>query len=307
MDQNNRIKAYIAAICNACIIGLSFIFVKMALTKADPIDTLSHRFTISLVAASIPVLFGWVKLSLKMKHVLAILPLAVFYPALFFAFQAFGLAYTSSSEAGIIHATVPIFTLIFASYFLKESTTVWQKTSIFLSVVGVVYIFAMKGIQLAMTNIKGTLLILLSVLSLAGYSILARKLTQKFKVMDLTYVMTVIGFLFFNSLSIIHHLSEGSLSSFFNPYQSQPFVISILYLGILSSLVTSLLSNYALSKIEASKISVFNQLATLVTIVAGVIFLQEKLEHFHLIGAGIIILGVLGTNFLKPVKAKVKL
>lgn len=306
MEYKQQKKAYLAAILNALIIGFSFIFVKLALTITNPVDTLAHRFTVSFVVASIPIIFGWIRLNINVKDIVSILPLALFYPALFFTFQVFGLVYTSSSEAGIIHATVPIFTMILAAYFLKEYTSQWQKIFTLLSVGGVAYIFAMKGINLEATNSKGTILILLSALSFAGYSVLARKMSQKFSVMDLTYMMTTIGFLFFNGMSVIRHVSEGTLTLFFAPFSHPLFVMSIFFLGVLSSLVTSFLSNYALSQIEASKISVFNNLSTLVTIVAGIIFLQEKLEYFHLIGAIMIILGVIGTNLLGPKKAKVR-
>ncbi len=43
-------KAYLAAIGYALIIGLSFMFVKVALTVASPIDTLAHRFSIAFIS-----------------------------------------------------------------------------------------------------------------------------------------------------------------------------------------------------------------------------------------------------------------
>ncbi|MCC3372062.1 DMT family transporter [Cohnella sp. REN36] len=302
MIQNHSKKAYFAAVGNACIVGLSFLFVKTALAEADPIDTLSHRFTVSLAALLVAVWIGWMKVKVKAKDVLSILPLAVFYPALFFAFQAFGMVNATSSEAGIIQATVPIFTMALAVYFLKEQSSAWQKASIFLSVAGVVYLFIGNGFHLETANIKGTVLILLSVLSLAGYSVWARKLARTFKAADLTMVIIVIGFLVFNSLSVIRHLTNGTLSSFYIPFQKPLFTLSILYLGILSTLVTAWLSNFAFSKIEATKLSVFNHLATLVALAGGVAFLGEKLAYSHLIGAGLIILGVTGANFLKTSK-----
>ncbi|GIO08349.1 putative transporter YcxC [Brevibacillus reuszeri] len=306
--MHDKQKAIMAALLNALIIGLSFIFVKIALTSATPTDTLAHRFTMSLAAATIPVLFGWVRLSIRAKDILRLLPLASLYPALFFALQTFGLVYTSSSEAGIIQATVPIFTMLMATYFLKEYSTWLQKLATLLSVVGVIYIFAMKGISLATGNSLGTILILLSALSLAGYSVLAKKMTKSFHYIDVTYMVTIIGFLSFNAMALYNHIAEGSLSSYFAPFADTPFVISIVYLGVLSSLVTSLLTNFALSKMEASRMSVFNNLSTLVTIVAGVLFLGEKLAYYHLIGALMIIVGVVGTNFLgvKAAVSKVK-
>lgn len=290
-------KAYCAAILNALITGLSFLFTKLTLTVATPIDILAHRFTISFIFGSIPILLGWIKLDINKKDILPILPLSLFYPIMFFAFQAFGLTYISSSEAGIIQATVPIFTLIFSIFFLKEYPSMLQKISLLLSAAGVIYIFLMKGINLKSNAFIGIVFILLSALSSAGNNVLARKLTGKYSPICLTYIVNAIGFLFFNIVSITNHSLNGTLNLYFKPFTNPLFVVSIVYLGILSSLITSLLLNYALSKIEASKMSVFINLSTLVTMIAGVIFLKEKLEYFHIIGAIMILLGIIGTNF----------
>ncbi|HHT7240157.1 DMT family transporter [Bacillus sp. JJ927] len=306
--MKNTTKAYLSALLYSLIIGFSFMFVKLALTITSPLDTLAHRFTVAFIAASIPVIFGFVKLNISFKNILALLPLAIFYPALFFAFQAFGLVYTSSSEAGIIQAAIPIFTMILASYFLKEYTNTWQKTSVFISVIGVIYIFIMNGIGAHETNFIGVILILLSALSSACYNVLARKMTKKFKLMDLTYTMTAIGFISFNFIAIIDHMNKGTITVYFKPFTNGTFLISILYLGLLSSLLTALLLNYSLSYIEAAKISVFSNLSTLITIIAGVVFLHEQIAYYHIIGTLLIVLGVVGTNFLgkKGIIAKKK-
>ncbi|MFK4425297.1 DMT family transporter [Bacillus sp. RC51] len=306
--MKNTTKAYISALLYSFIIGFSFMFVKLALTITSPIDTLAHRFTVAFIAATIPVIFGFVKLNISLKNILALLPLAIFYPALFFAFQAFGLVYTSSSEAGIIQAAIPIFTMILASYFLKEYTNTWQKTSVCISVIGVIYIFVMNGIGAHETSFIGVILILLSALSSACYNVLARKMTKKFKLMDLTYTMTAIGFISFNFIAIIDHMNKGTITVYFKPFTNGTFLISILYLGLLSSLLTALLLNYSLSYIEAAKISVFSNLSTLITIIAGVVFLQEQIAYYHIVGTLMIVLGVIGTNFLgkKGIIAKKK-
>lgn len=291
-------KAYFAALLYAFIIGFSFMFVKIALTVASPMDTLAHRFTIAFLAASLALLARQVRLDICSKDFLAILPLATLYPALFFAFQAFGLTCTSSSEAGIIQASVPIFTLVLATYFLKEYSTKWQKLSTVLSVAGVIYIFVMKGFAPELTNTRGIILILLSAFSAACYNVLARNLTRRYSLAVLTYIMATLGMITFNGIAIIQHIIDNTLVHYFSPFANRNFLVSTIYLGVLSSLGTSFLSNYALSKMEAAKMSVFNNLATLITILVGVIFLHEELQYFHIIGASVIIIGVIGTNFL---------
>ncbi|MEI4623412.1 DMT family transporter [Bacillus pfraonensis] len=295
--MKNITKAYLAALLYAFIIGFSFMFVKLALTVTSVLDTLAHRFTVAFLIATIPVIFGFVKLNISSKTILAILPIAIFYPALFFAFQAFGLVYTSSSEAGIIQAAIPIFTMILASYFLKEYTNVWQKISVLISVMGIIYIFVMNGMETHETSFIGIILILLSALSSACYNVLARKMTKKFKLIDLTYMMTMIGFLSFNLIAIIEHINKGTVNVYFKPFTNGTFLLSILYLGLLSSLLTAFLLNYSLSYIEAAKMSVFSNLSTLIMIIAGILFLHEQIAYYHIVGAMLIILGIVGTNF----------
>lgn len=298
MKISNQKKAYFSAFLYALIIGFSFLFVKLALTVTNPLNALAHRFTIAFIAASIPVIFGWVKLKISFKDLLSLLPISLFYPTLFFTFQTFGLVYVSSSEAGIIQATIPIFTMVIASIFLKETSNGKQKLSLLLSVTGVVFIFVMKGFGVQSTNFIGTILILLCSLSSASYNVLARKVTKKYSIIDLTYIMTLIAFISFNTLSIIDYSIKGNLNLYFEPFTSTTFIISALYLGILSSVISSLLSNYTLSQIEASKMSVFNNLSTLITMITGAMFLNEDLFYYHIIGAIMIVLGLLGTNFL---------
>lgn len=293
--MNNKL-AYFSATLFAFIIGLSFVFMKVALKYTNPLNILAHRFTIAFFTFLIPVLCRWTKIEIKKSDIKNILPLAIFSPMLFFAFQVYGLSYISSTEAGIIHAIVPVITLIISSVFLKEKSSSIEKISIILSVSGVIFIFIMKGINVKSANLLGIFLILLSVLSASIYTVLARKTVQKYNFVDVTYVMIFLGFISFNALSLIDNIYRGDMGLYFKPFSNLEFTISIVFLGVLSSTFTSILSNYALSKISAPKMSVFNNLSTLITIIAGILFLEENIYYYHVIGGLFIILGVIGTN-----------
>ena len=298
-------KAYTTALGYTLIIGLSFLFVKIALRSAKPLDILAHRFTFSFIAASVPLLIGRLRLNIDWKKdLLALLPLAIFYPVLFFAFQVFGLVYTSTSEAGIIQATIPILTMILAAVFLGERTGGWQLAASLLSVAGVIFIFAMKGLNLSGDSLRGGALILLSALSFALYSVGARRISQRKDIFTITYVMIVAGFVGFNLIALGRHAATGTLPDYFTPLGDWRFIGAMLYLGVLSSLVTSYLSNYTLARLEASKNSMFANLATLITVVAGVVILGEQLAWFHLVGGAAIVAGVIGRNFLPAPRRK---
>lgn len=290
--------AYFFALLHTLITGLSFLFTKTALKYAGPIDVLAFRFTASIIAMILPIVLKRIHIDLTGKNLLQVCSLALLYPIAFFFFQTLGLVYATSSEGGILQAVTPIFTMILAAVFLKEKTTNYQKISILLSVAGVVYIFIMKGAGLDLTEVLGIILLLLSAIASAGYHVLTRITVRQFSITEVSFVMTLLGFVFFNTVAIISHFLNGSANQFLASLQNLEFVISILYLGILSSLVTSLLNNYILKKIEAAKVSVFGNLRTIVTIIAGVYILKEQLFLYHIIGSLMIILGVFGTNYV---------
>lgn len=297
------VKAYLAAFMYSMIVGLSFLFGKIGLKySSSPLDILAYRFTAGFAAILIPVLFSWVKVDLNPEMIKKILPLSIFYPLAFFAFQIYGLELSQSSEAGILFATGPVFTMILASYFLKEKTSLLQKISILISVFGVIYITFKKSSGPGVYNIKGLILILFSVIAFAVYNVLGRKLTRDFSSLELTYVMTGISFIVFNILAIGGHLFTGTLVNFIAPLKETNFIIAILYLGVLSSFGSSFLSIYALSEIESSKMSVFANLATVISIIAGVVFLNESIYYYHILGSIMIIGGVLGTNIFDRAK-----
>ncbi|USB32979.1 DMT family transporter [Paenibacillus sp. YPG26] len=306
MNNTTLMKAYMAALANALIIGFSFIFVKIALQNASPTDILAHRFTVSLIAAVLMLLVGRNRMSIPWSSILRILPLALFYPAFFFGFQTFGLVYASSSEAGIITAMIPILTMILASMLLGERTSLLQKLFMLLSVGGVVFIFVMNGTQTHSVNAAGMILILLSALSMATYTVLARKWMKSLKLSDVTFVTISIGFIVFNAMSLAGHAAEGTVASYFKPFTEISFVTAILYLAVLSSVCTSLLTNYAISRIEASKMSVFNQLSTVVSIGSGAVILNETLVYYHFIGTVMILAGVIGVCLPRGVLTRKK-
>lgn len=295
--MEKKSTAYLAALSMSVIIGFSFLTNKISLDTASPWAILAHRFTFAFLALLALKILGFMKFRLTRKEVLAILPLSLFYPLLFFSLQLLGLQKVYSSEAGIIQAMTPLLTMILATLILKEKTKRMQKLFMLVSLSGVVYISLMKGAEISFESLTGYGLLLLSSLSSAMNLVLIRKLVKDHSFMKLTSVAITTGFILFNLLNLTLHLMEGRLESYFSPLRTPSFLLGVLFLGVLSTLGTSLLSNFALSRLEASRMSIFNHLGTVISIFAGVLLLREHLRYYQVIGALLIITGVIGTNY----------
>lgn len=289
--------AYLSAVANALIIGFSFLFVKIALGHADPVDLLAHRFAFAFAAFAVAAVFGRMRYRLRGKPVIKVFWLAALYPLSFFLLQTYGLQYATSSEGGILLAFVPVMTMVMGIVFLKEKVSFLQQLSIALSVVGVGVVFLMKGSGFDLGNMTGIFLLFLSCLSFAGYSVLARSLMKTFRPMEISFLTLGVGFLVFLTLSLVRHAAAGTLNQLLNPLAHGEFLAAMLYLGVMSSLVTALTANYALSKLEASRAGVFSNLSPVVSMAAGALVLAERIGPFHIIGAVLIIAGVWGANY----------
>src|SRR5690606_35013200 len=134
----------------------------------------------------------------------------------------------TSSEGGILFAFTPVLTVLLAFVFLKETTTLLQKLSIGLSVSGVLFIFIMKGSRIDGSNMTGIILLFLSCLVVAGYSVLARRLLKQFGPAEITYVMLGIAFLAFLVVSLARHAAAGTVGQWFAPLANGTFVTAIL-------------------------------------------------------------------------------
>ena len=140
-------KAYLSALGYTVIIGFVFIFIKIALKTSDPLNILAHRFTFSFLFLYALKKLGLLQITLTKKDYFRLFPLALFFPLLFFGFQHYSLLYITVSEGGIIQATVPLFTLLLATIFLKEYPTKGMFAFLCLSVFGVIYILIHSGAQ----------------------------------------------------------------------------------------------------------------------------------------------------------------
>ena len=296
MKKETKTLPYITAFISSIIFGLSFLFTKKALVVASPIAIMGFRFLMAFVVMTILVLLRIIKVNYKNKPLGWLMLLALFEPVIYFLFETYGLQYTASSVGGLMISLIPIAVTAAGAYFLNEKPTVKQVIFIIVSVSGVALIGVMGSSGETGTSPLGILLMLGAVMSAAMFSIISRKISRQFTAIEITYFMMFTGALCFNFLVIFGHIINGTMTSYFNPLTSVTFTISTVYLGIVSSVIAYFLLNYSLSKLQASKTTVYSNISTIVSILAGIIFLKESFHLYHMVGSALILLGIWGTS-----------
>lgn len=300
--KESGLKVYGSAVLFSLIVGFSFIGVKTCVSVATPLETLTFRFNFAFLATLIIVLFGIIKIDLQGKPKKKLALTAGLYIG-FMVLQTIGLVFSTSIESGIIFAIIPILAKIIASAFLKESTSWKQNIFVCMSVAAVITMFVMGASDLSV-NITGLVILLLSSLSLACSNVMMRYVRGTYKPFEITFFITGGGCILFNLATIFLGIKNGTLGDYFEPLTHMNFVFATAYLGIPSTLISALIMAYVLSHMEAVKATIFGNLSTAISIVAGVVILGEPLQLYHILCTILIIIGVIGLSLPSMAKKK---
>jgi drug/metabolite transporter (DMT)-like permease len=224
-----------------------------------------------------------------------ILLVAMFEPGLYFVFETIGLQCTSAAKASLIIATVPLFVMIFAFFFLRERTNLASFLGIGVSLFGI-FLLIRADPHFAWslgTSFLGDLLIFGAVLSAALYTVTARTAGRKTSALNVTGLQMCYGALFYFPAFLweLPSLEWSALSA--------RSVAALFYLALFASIGAFFCYNYALSRIPATKASVFVNGIPVITTLAAWALLGEMLTPLQMAGGALVLFGVYLSNRLK--------
>ena len=76
-------------------------------------------------------------------------------------------------------------------------------------------------------------------------------------------------------------------------------------MGIVSSIIATVLNNYALARVQASNLSALGGISSIVSIILGFTVNHEQWRVNQLFGAAMIIIGAVGVNYITVKKSKI--
>lgn len=288
----NSTRAMWATFFANVIFGFSFLFTKISLQYTSPYVLLSCRFFVALIVFTLFLFLGKRTLTWKGKPWGMLLLLGSFQPVLYFIGETYGVLYTSSTFSAIMIALIPVVSLWASALFLKESPTTLQSIFCCLSVFGVILITANAGG--GTSQLKGIIFLLFAVFADVAFNLISRKISVSFSSFERTYVMFFVGFFVFFMMMLAE--TQGSIAPFFLAFQNSALRFPIFYLGIASSVIAFFLINYAHTHLPVTRTIVFVNVTTLISVLAGVIFLHEVLPLLSIMAAGMILIGVWGVQ-----------
>jgi len=223
-----------------------------------------------------------------------------------FAYNCFffyGLTLTGASESSLIIASSPVVVAVLSSVFLGEGLGPRKTAGILLSVAGVAVVVvgapagaapaaagtAGAGAAAPVTagpRLTGDLLMLGAVFSWAVYSLLGKRVLAHVGAFTATSRAVWWGTLFFSLPVLVKH--GPAVLSLFGPRE----VLSLLYLGLVSTVFGFVAWYRGLSGTEVSRAAVFLNLVPVSTLTIAAFTLGERPGWLQLLGGLMVITGV---------------
>jgi drug/metabolite transporter (DMT)-like permease len=272
--------------------GGNFVVSKTLVDHASP-DTLTTLRWIIAVIVLIPIVW-WKEKNLlpSRKAILPLMLMGLTGVVLFNLFQFLALEFTSATNVGLI-STLNMFSIaMFSFLFLKEKINTLQVGSMIISFVGVLLVLS-KGHLEVLFSIgfnKGDLLMVAAVCVWGIYSVISKWAMKHTTPLMATLYSGIFGVI----VLIPFNVRDFTITNL-----DASFVQSILYTGVVSTVVCMLLWNIGVQKLGATTSGMFLNFNPIFTAVIAFMWLGEKMTWIQGVGSLIVITGCFLFTFFK--------
>ena len=221
--------------------------------------------------------------NIKILIILGITSITVFNSIVYFS-----LNFTQVISGVLMISTIPVMIIFFCWILKIEKTNFYQILGVIFSLLGVVVIVtkADLGKLLSLNFNKGDLWMVVAMFSWAMYSALLRK--KKFELSQISLLQVIIsaGLI----LLLPAYLIEMALGHKVNI--NLPFILTLSYVVLFPGLASFFFWIKGISIIGSNRSGIFLHLMPIFSTVMAILIFNEKFMDFHLIGATLIVTGI---------------
>lgn len=260
--------------------GFSFISTKIVLIEIPPISLAFFRQFIALFAL-IPL--AWFtgtlsRVNLKEFGIMAVGGL--FGTVLYFIFENTALQYTTASNASMIVACLPAFTIVSEAFLFKLKVNWRMIVCITLSILGIYLVVTINGqLDFSSAQVLGNLLMLGAMISWVIYTILIRYANIPYSSITITTYQAIASIFLFIPF-VIPEISRWPSPSSLSP----EVLFNLAFLGVFCSAIAYFFYIFAARTLGATLSAAMLNLIPIVTIISGYVLLSEVLAWIQILG-----------------------
>jgi drug/metabolite transporter (DMT)-like permease len=277
-------RALLLALAVVVLWGVSFPVSRVAVREIPPLALATGRF--ALATALLRPAARRRGLALSGTDLRSAFLLGLFGVALYFAFENYGLVFTTASHASLIVATVPLGSAAVEAFRRRQLPSPLPIAGMAVAALGVVLIVRPDGA--GPKSLLGDLLVLCAMAAWVAYTFLARDLMARYPPLLVTAATMASGTAVLLPLAALELLLRPPLH-----VPSPSAFLALAYLGLLCSAVGYLLWNTALPVLGVSVANNLLNVIPLVSVLCGVVALHEPWNTTIAAGGALILTGVM--------------
>ena len=201
-----------------------------------------------------------------------------------------GLKFTTVAHSALVVTFGPLFTLLFAWRRGQEKLSGTNLFGMALSIAGIFFLNLDKNLNLQTSYLVGDLLTLAGSVAFAYYTVMSKNVAAQYGSVSATAFTYLAGACVFLPVGMPSLLTVPWLDL------SWGVLLAYFYVAVLASVLAPLIFYYALRSMSASRLAALTYLQPVVTTVASVLILSEKLTLNFILGGSVVLSGIVLTQ-----------
>lgn len=292
----SQIKIYFCAVVSMTFWALSFVWYKDAFLSYGPVTIIFFRLVLSVFLLVLATRIFRKKLTLEKGDFKYMALISFFEPFCYFLGEGYGMQHVSPTTGAIIISTIPLLTpFVLMMMKLKEKLHLKNFIGMVISFAGIVLVVTNDDASLS-ASLKGVSLLFVAVISAIFFSIILKKVGNKYNSMVIVFWQNIISAFYFLPLFLILEL-ENFIASSHEPAA----YLAILKLGTFPSTISFILFIPVVTYLGATKANTFANLIPVITAAFSFFYLGEQFGVVKIIGVITVISGLFFSqvNFIK--------
>ena len=289
MTDTTRLRGALFALGATVIWSGNFIVARLLNQSIEPATLSLLRWGVAFLGLlSFACRAAWADRAAVRRSLPAMIPMAILGVTAFNALLYTGARTTSALNLSLIATSTPVFIILLARVFLRETLTA-KKILGLAAALGGVLLLITKGEPARLAGLQfsvGDLWMTLAAVLFAAYSILVRRFSGKLS--PTVFLLTLIG----TGLVFLLPWAGWECAVIGLPEITAGMVCAILYVGLGASLAAYAMWNSAVASIGPSLAGLIYYSLPLFSGVAAFLFLGEPMGLVHLASAGCILGGI---------------
>ena len=283
-------SAYLVLLIANAIYGTSYVTSRVVLQDVPPASLAVARLALG-AAVIVPLALAWrpARDTLSRSDRWRVFWMGVLGFAGAFGFGNLGIAHSTATNAALLITVEPVSLILLSPIFLGERLSRRELAGAALTVLGatLVVLNVLPGSSAAFApHWRGDLLLVLSGLCYAGYSLIGRHVLARHAALPVTAWSIVWGLVAMLPLAGLEWL-DGR-----RPVWGQAAIWGTLYLALVVTALGYLVWNYGLERVEAPRLALLINVQPVVGALLGVWWLREPLTVLTVVGGVLVLVGL---------------